>query len=74
MRPAVEPEPLRPGDTVAWTAKNRTKAWGLVGWTEREGVHVQVRTRTGDHPRHYLIPYARVREHHQGRAEHDRHM
>ena len=70
----MEPEPLRPGDTIAWTANNRTKAWGLVGWTEHAGVHVQVRTRAADHPRHYLIRWERVREHHQGRAEHDRHM
>lgn len=70
----MAPEPLRAGDTVAWTTKNRTRAWGLVDWTDHGGVHVRVRVRAADHPRTYLIQYGRVTGHWPGRTEHDRHM
>lgn len=70
----MAPDPLQPGDTITWMARGRTKAWGLVDWTDTDGVHVVTRTRGGYHPCRHLIRYHRVTGHYHGRAEHDRHM
>jgi len=69
----VLPQLVKPGDTIAWRARSRTRSYGLVEYTTGSHAHVVVAGGYGKATSYrYPIAWERVLGHWPGRGEYDR--
>lgn len=66
----VDRSTVQRNDTIRWKLRSKGSSFGLVEWTDDEGVHVKTATPAGTG--RYHVPWDRVAGHWPGRAEYDR--